>query len=297
MHFDDFIQHIQHERRLSDHTRRAYRTDLGQFRDFVRAEFELSDWLLITHRHVRAWMSSLVESGQGSRSIRRKLSTLKAFFRFRQERQLQEHNPTQAVQSPKVGKKLPATVEAVALQQLLDQYLTGRDFATLRDRLMIELLYGTGIRRSELIALVDTDIDLAKQQLHIAGKGNKQRLLPFGLPIQRALEDYQAVRSQLFSEAPRLLLTDKGKPLYPKWVYNRTRRLLGLVTTQAARHPHVLRHSFATHLSDAGADLNAIKTLLGHENLAATQIYTHNSIERLKKLYEQAHPRAEEADD
>lgn len=288
-----FFHYLEHERRLSPHTLTAYRTDLKQFTDFLVDTYDISDFSVVDHHIIRAWLVALLEQGQAARSIRRKLSTLKAFYRFRRERGFQEHNPTTKVTSPKPPKRLPAVVQEKQMEALFDRLPAADSFAACRDRLLLELLYGTGMRRAELIGLRRMDIDLSRRHIRVMGKGSKERLLPFGPQLAEAIEAYEQARQQVFPENQdaTLLLTDKGKPLYPKWVYNRVRHYLSLVTSQEQRGPHVLRHSFATHLSEHGADLNAIKTLLGHTNLAATQIYTHNSIEKLKRIYEQAHPK------
>jgi len=206
-----------------------------------------------------------------------------------------EKDPMLKVITPKVGKRLPVFVEEAPLQRLLEDVSFGNDFIGLRDRLIMDLFYQTGIRRSELIQLQISDIDFEGQAIKVLGKGNKERLIPINRDIRLQIENYLALRKTTFPnilELGQLFLTKKGKPLYPKLVYNLVKKYLSIVTTQEARSPHILRHSFATHLSNNGADLNAIKELLGHSSLAATQVYTHNSIERLKQIYQQAHPKA-----
>ena len=295
-----FVNYLEHERRFSPHTIVAYRNDLRQFRDFLGRIYEIADYADVTHHMVRAWLVSLLEQDQTAATIRRKLSTLKALYRFRCRRGVQDHNPTTKVTSPKLPRRLPTVVGATALEQLLVTFSDRTDFSGLRDGLVLELLYGTGMRRAELIELRRADVDLNQRRILVRGKGGKERLIPFGDWLAQRIEAYEAARTQAWGEAagvPQLLLTDRGKPLYPKWVYNKVKAYLGTVTTEPKRGPHTLRHSFATHLSDNGADLNAIKTLLGHANLAATQVYTHNSIDKLKKVYQQAHPKAGEPDE
>lgn len=194
--------------------------------------------------------------------------------------------------APKVGKRVPAVVRATELERLFAQIDFADDFPGWRDRLVLELLYATGMRRSELIHLKTTDIDMEKRQLTVLGKGNKERIIPFGYQLKQSIACYIGKKTKEFSDTqvPNLILTNKGKPLYPKMVYNLVNQYLTMVTTVEKKSPHVLRHSFATHLSDNGADINAIKALLGHANLSATQIYTHSSVEKLKKIYRQAHP-------
>ena len=295
-----FLNYLEHERRFSAHTVVAYRNDLRQFREFIGQLYGIEDYAEVSHHIVRAWLIYLLEKEQTTATIRRKLSTLKAFFRFRCRRGLQEQNPTTKVTSPKLPRRLPTVVAAEALEQLLTSFRDRTDFSGLRDRLVLELLYGTGMRRAELIELRRRDVDLVNRRLLVRGKGGKERLVPFGKLLAECIEAYEGARVREWPDAdtvPQLLLTDRGKPLYPKWVYNKVKAYLGTVTTERKRGPHTLRHSFATHLSDNGADLNAIKTLLGHANLAATQVYTHNSIEKLKQVYQQAHPKAGEQRD
>jgi integrase/recombinase XerC len=289
-----FLNYLEHERRFSAHTLVAYRNDLRQFRQFVEQVYGLEDYAEVDHQVVRAWLVYLLEQGLSTATIRRKLSTLKAFFRFRCRRGLQDQNPTARVTSPKLPRRLPTVVAASALAELLATFRERTDFSGLRDGLVLELLYGTGVRRAELIGLQRRDVDLVRRRLRVRGKGGKERLVPFGKWLAERIEAYEVARQAEWPDAdsvPQLLLTDRGKPLYPKWVYNKVKAYLGTVTTERKRGPHTLRHSFATHLSDNGADLNAIKTLLGHANLAATQVYTHNSIEKLKQVYQQAHPK------
>lgn len=294
-----FLQYLEFEKRFSAHTILAYKKDLEQFFSFAEHTFELSDPTAIQHTHIRSWIVDLLGREIRPRSIRRKLSSLKSYFRFLQQRKIIQHDPMLKVVAPKIGKRLPVAVHAKNLGMLFDEVIFPVGFNGIRDRMLLELLYHTGMRRSELIALKWEDIDMVKQQFKVLGKGNKERIIPFGVELKTLLFSYKEERDTTFpsSEVEQLILTDKGRKLYPKLVYNIVKRYLSYVTTVEQRSPHVLRHSFATHLSENGADLNAIKSLLGHSNLAATQIYTHNSIEQLKKVYEQAHPKAKSEDD
>ena len=229
------------------------------------------------------------------KSINRKLSTLKSLFQFLLKKEKIEIDPMLKVVSPKTGKRLPAFVEEQKMDSLLEDITFPEGFKGLRDKLVLEILYQTGIRRSELIHLQISDIDFQNQLIKVLGKGNKERLIPINRQLRLLINDYLALRKTTFPdllEIGQLMLTDKGKPMYPKFVYNLVKKYLSYVTTQEHRSPHILRHSFATHLSNNGADLNAIKELLGHSSLAATQIYTHNTIDRLKEIYQQAHPKA-----
>jgi len=198
------------------------------------------------------------------------------------------------VLSPKVGKRLPNVIDKKDMQSLLAMFEDASSFQDHRDGIVIALLYGTGMRRAELLGLDVMDIDFDKSRLKVLGKGNKERLIPIGVQLLEILKSYIKVRNTIFedSETTKLIVTDRGKAAYPRMIYNIVNKYLSLVSTSDKKSPHILRHSFATHLSDNGAELNSIKTLLGHANLSATQIYTHNSVEKLKKVYQQAHPKA-----
>lgn len=298
MQDDSFYNYIRYEKRFSPHTIQAYQKDLEQFLTFLDQTLSLSNVQEVRHTHVRAWVVELLSSDIAASTINRKLSTLKTFFRFLRQRGRIEHNPMRKVTAPKTGKRLPVYVQAADLEQLFERVEFGDDFPGQRDRMLLELLYATGMRRSELIGLRLEHIDWSAGLLRVMGKRQKERLIPFSTALRRRLEAYLELRNRTFPDHHRqeLLLTDQGAALYPKLVYNIVHRYLSFVTTIEQRSPHVLRHSFATHLSDNGADLNAIKALLGHSNLAATQIYTHNSIEKLKKVYQQAHPKAKKQD-
>lgn len=294
MHKDTFIKFLRFEKRFSPHTILAYQNDLDQFLHFLDSMYGITKASEVKHTMIRSWMVEMMTDGYSARTVRRKLSTLKTWFHFLLKRGEVEHNPMLKVNVPKLEKRLPAVVRPENLQTLFTEIDFGRDFEGQRNRLIIEMLYSTGMRRSELIALKISDINFPKKHLKVTGKGNKQRLIPFGSELDKSINDYLEVRNAEFpvSSNQPLFLTQKGKPLYPKLVYNVVNSNLSKVTSLDYKGPHVLRHSFATHLSDNGADLNAIKELLGHSNLAATQIYMHNSIEKLKKTYQLAHPKA-----
>ena len=291
---ESFLQYLEFEKRFSVHTILAYKKDLEQFLHYTQHTFDITDPKDITHQHIRSWVVSLIGQKVKAQSIRRKLSSLKSYFKFLMQRKALAQDPMLKVVTPKVGKRLPVVVHADNLKVLFDEIVFPLGFSGLRDRLLLELLYHSGIRRSELIGLCWEDFDMAKQTFKVLGKGNKERLIPFGGALKTLLYSYQEAREATFEDnaTKELLVTDKGRKLYPKLVYNIVKRYLSMVSTVEQRSPHVLRHSFATHLSENGADLNAIKSLLGHSNLAATQIYTHNSIEKLKKVYQKAHPKA-----
>jgi integrase/recombinase XerC len=239
-------------------------------------------------------MVSLVEQGIGNRSIARKLSALRSFFNYMKKNNLVLKNPTIKIVTPKLAKRLPHIIQEKKLEKLFDT-IPSTDFEDVQSRLIIELMYSTGIRRSELIGLTDCAIDWSNENLKVLGKGNKERILPLSPVMISKLKDFINFRDAHFAEAKKenyLFLTQKGLKIYPKYLYNLVRKYLSSVSMMEKRSPHVLRHSFATHLMDGGADLNAVKKLLGHANLAATQVYTHNSVEKLKEIYRKAHPKS-----
>ncbi len=287
-----FFQYLEFEKRFSPHTLTAYKGDLGQFTDFLKSNYEITSEKEVTPQHIRSWMVQLMQQGVSPRSVNRKLSSLKTYFKFLKKRGQLTTNPMSKIIAPKSSRKLPVFVHKDKIDLLFEKVDFGQGYEGSRDRTILELLYATGMRRSELIGLKVNDISFENNYLKVLGKGNKERLLPLNQKIDQVLKQYLEVRNQHFPKGTHLFLTKKGAPLYPKLVYNLVKRHLSAVTTLEQRSPHVMRHTFATHLSDNGADLNAIKELLGHANLSATQIYTHNSIEKLKKVYEQAHPKA-----
>lgn len=293
-----FLNYLEFEKRYSPHTLEAYQNDLLQLQDFLNHTYQLEDLKEVQALHLRAWLVALHEQGLSNRSINRKISTLKSYYQFLRKRHGLDRNPVRKLVSPKTEKRLPLVVRSEQMERLMALEQTGDPgFSMSRDALVTEILYGCGLRRSELIQLGLKDIDAGRNLLRVEGKGKKERWLPLGPALFNKINHYIRLRREYISEkgltdTGHLLITDAGDPLYPKWVYNRVKAQLGLVTSISRRSPHILRHSFATHLSDAGADLNAVKTLLGHASLAATQVYMHNSVEKLKEIYRQAHPKS-----
>ncbi len=294
MAHNSFLKYLEFEKRYSIHTISAYDQDLKQFSAYLEEEYELGQPVSTEFFQVRSWIVHLMHNGVSPRSVNRKLSTLKSYFKYLQRKGLITKNPMLKVIPPKPGKKLPAFLTAKHTNFLFEEIDFGEGFSGLRNKLMLEVLYATGMRRAELMSLVTPNVDLAAGKLKVIGKGNKERIIPFGKSLNQLLAQYLESRKDEFpaNKHNELFLTDKGLPLYPKFVYNTVKRYLSQVTTADKRSPHVLRHTFATHLTDEGANLNAVKELLGHSSLAATQIYTHNTIEKLKKAYNQAHPKA-----
>ncbi|HPG06668.1 MAG: tyrosine recombinase XerC [Saprospiraceae bacterium] len=291
MHLTSFLKYLEFEKRYSPHTVESYRNDIQQFQDFLQKQFETNEWADVTPGMVRSWMVSLAESGRANRSINRKISALQTFVKYLMRRGFLAKNPLRKVVAPKVGKRLPVYVQESQMESLLDVMKFSEDFAGVRDRLIIELFYTTGMRRSELVALQDQDIDLEKLTVKVMGKGSKERIIPIGPGLRELILRYRKLRDEIANNG-QCWVTESGKPIYPKLIYNIVNKYLSMVSTLEKKSPHVLRHSFATHLANEGAELNAIKELLGHANLSATQVYTHNSIEQLRKVYEAAHPKS-----
>ncbi len=290
-----FLQYVEFEKKQSIHTLTSYKTDLTQFESFIQSTYQIEAVSVVTHQHVRSWLVHLMNEAVKNRSVARKLSTLKSFYKFLQKDEIVTFNPISKVQSPKIEKRLPEFVEQHAMEDLLDigslKNMFGADFEGQRDRLLLNLFYSTGIRLSELQNLTNANIDKYKKQIKVLGKRNKERIIPVTNDLIAQIESYnQLKRANNFDGSNYLLLTNSGEKLYPKFIYNTVKNYLSKVTSITKKSPHVLRHTYATHLLNKGADLNAIKELLGHSSLAATQVYTHNSIERLKEVYKK-HPR------
>lgn len=290
-----FLDYIAYEKRFSQNTINAYRSDLEQFSAFLSSQYDISDIKSADHQVVRSWVVTLMDQGHSARTVNRKITTLKTFFKFLLKEGEISENPMSRVIAPKMARRLPVYVEQEGMNTLFNEVDFGEGYNGARDRMIIELFYATGMRLSELIGIKEADIDFFKQAVKVTGKRNKQRIIPFTGYVKGMLRDYLEIKKKEFPAAGQetyLFVTDKGEQLYPKFVYRLVQRYLGQVTTVTKRSPHVIRHTFATHMLNNGADLNAIKEILGHANLAATQVYTHNTIEKLKSIYKQAHPRA-----
>jgi len=288
-----FLDQLKYERRLSPHTQLAYKKDLSDWSTYLAGEMGVDQLPEVNASQIRSWLASLRASGISSRSIVRKISALKSFYKFLLRKGVVEKNPLVQISSPKVSKSLPVFIreeEAAQMGQTLA--IASEDWKGFNARLLVTLFYYTGMRLSELINLKEEQLELSRSQLKVLGKGNKERIIPLHADLIALIKEYiQKKQDQLTSTEPYLLLTESGKKLYPRYAWQLVNQVLGAATTVQKKSPHVLRHSFATHLLNNGADLNAVKELLGHSSLAATQVYTHNTIEKLKEVHRKAHPR------
>jgi len=289
-----FLDYIKFEKRYSSHTLLAYETDINSFFDFLQTTYGDTDIKSISLSYIRTWLASLKEQKITSRSINRKISSLRSFFKYHLKRGAINVTPMANVIAPKVEKRLPVFIKEKDTQKLLEVLNTNtEDWKSVNAKMLISLFYATGMRLSELINLKEKHIDSGLSQIKVLGKGNKERLLPVNKEIVAMINEYRKLKLEI-AEADQevLLITEKGKRLYPKYAWLLVNQYLGEASSLDKKSPHVLRHSFATHLMNNGADLNAVKELLGHSSLAATQVYTHNTIEKLKDVYKKAHPKA-----
>lgn len=293
MAFHAFIDYLQYEKRYSAHTVTAYRTDLRQFFEFLEEQYDFRDVRDVSHIHIRSWVVLLIEKGLSNHSINRKISCLKAFYKYQKRVGILDVNPMSKVIAPKAGSRLPVFVEEKNMEALFSPEWFAASFEGRRDFLIIELFYNTGMRLSELIGLRESAVDIRQKQLKVLGKRNKERIVPMNETLVAIMEEYLALKKeQTFSNScNRLIVKADGGSLYEKLVYRIVNHYLGKVTTLTKKSPHILRHTFATHMLNKGADLGAIKEILGHSSLAATQLYTHNSIEKLKEVHRKAHPK------
>ncbi len=293
MNIQNFLQYISIEKHYSQHTVTAYENDLNSFFSFALNRFEIDSIQSVNREIIRSWIVELIEEGKSNTTINRKLSSLKSYFNFLLKTGVVNSNPVKNITSLKTPSRLPAFITRQKMNQYYEQAEETNEFSVLRDFLVVDLLYTTGMRLSELINLHTTDVNLNENTLKVLGKRNKERVIPFSKREKEYIIRYKDMRNATFeTDNPYLILTNKGNKAYPKFIYRIVENnLSGLV--QSKKSPHILRHTFATHMLNEGADLNTIKEILGHANLSATQVYTHNTIEQLKLIYNHAHPRAQ----
>lgn len=291
---ESFLKYIQYEKRASPNTVLAYQNDLRQFEEFVARHFPEDSVVHADSTLVRSWVVSLVEEERDAPTVNRKIACLRSFYKFLMREEQISKDPMLKIKVLKTRKKLPGFVKEGEMISLLDKKVFADDFEGWRDKLILELFYATGIRLSELIHLKETGIDRKNRTIKVLGKRNKERIIPFPVSLVTILESYLKIRNRdiAVKDHGLLLVTREGEPCYPVMIYRIVKKHLDYATTSEKRSPHVLRHTFATHLLNKGAEISAVKDLLGHTSLAATQVYTHNSMEKLKKVFDQAHPKA-----
>lgn len=289
-----FEQYLKYEKRMSVHTLRAYKSDLAQFDQYISATYELEQLQQIEAVHVRSFLVHLNDLKYKERAVQRKISAIRSLFKFLMKRGFVDVNPCALVRTPKPPRRLPVFLEQHQSARLFDEIEYPEGFEGLTHQLVMEILYQTGVRRGELINLKERDADMYRKEIVVLGKRNKERAIPIGEQLIKLIENYiKEKKKTLVCEHNNLLTLESGKPLYDNYVYRITKRYLSAdITTLSKRSPHVMRHTFATQLTHNGAEISAIKDLLGHSSLAATQIYTHSNIEHLKKIYQKAHPKA-----
>ncbi len=291
---NQFIQYLQYQKRYSKHTIVSYESDIISFENYLTHSYGLLNIEDIKTTFIRSWLAQLKQEGISSKTINRKISTLRSLFKYFLKLDIVKVNPASAIVAPKIPKRLPQFIEASATNNLFEGIIFKEGFEGLTEKLALDILYNTGIRKAELISLKEYQIDYSNSNIKVLGKGNKERIIPVSKNLVKSIQFYIIEKKKLFGLLDDLILlvSKKGKALNPKAVYDIANKYLSEITTIDKKSPHILRHSFATHLMNNGADLNAVKELLGHSSLAATQIYTHNTIEKLKAVYKNAHPKA-----
>ena len=293
-HIQSFLDYLKYQKRYSQHTIISYETDLRVFFEYLQQQYQVDSTIDIKPAFVRSWLAENKSLGISSKTINRKISSLRSFFKQQLKQGVITVSPMATIVSPKVSKRLPQFVEKKDMDTLFDHVEFPDDWNGLTQRVIINLFYNTGMRQAELISLKESQVDTANSVIKVLGKGSKERIIPVSRDLMMELQQYMIKKKNTIPEADKifLLVKEDGKKLYPKYVYHIVKKYLSLVTTIDKRSPHILRHTFATHLMNNGADLNAVKELLGHSSLAATQIYTHNTIEKLKDVHRKAHPKA-----
>ncbi|MFD1293716.1 tyrosine-type recombinase/integrase [Lutibacter holmesii] len=293
MPINSFLNYLLLEKKYSQHTVTAYKNDLKSFQNFCSSEFGDKNIVSVNYPEIRSWIVSLVEDNISNRTINRKVSSLKTFYKFLQKTKQIEVSPLIKHKALKIAKKVQVPFSEGEIETVINSKSDVQDFESVRDKLIVELLYSTGMRRSELIHLKVNDIDFSNQVVKVLGKRNKERFIPLLKSVKSSLQEYLLFRSEIETSESYLLLTKKGKKTYDTLVYRIINNYFSSVSSKIKKSPHVIRHSFATHLLNEGADLNSVKELLGHSSLASTQVYTHSSLGKLKEVYNNAHPRGE----
>lgn len=287
-----FLDYLKFQKRYSQHTIISYETDLKDFFDFIKSKYGDLKLEEISSTLVRSWLAGLKQNKIASKSVNRKISTLKSFFKYQLRKETITASPMATIVSLKVSKRLPSFIEEKDIDTLFQHVEFPDTWEGKTNRLFMQVFYQTGMRLSELINLKESQIDKSNNNIKVLGKGNKERIIPINKELQSSLYQYINGKDGKLKDAEHLFINDKGNQLQPKYVYNKVKEYLGYVTTNERKGPHILRHTFATHLTNNGADINAVKELLGHSSLAATQIYTHNSIEKLKDIHKKSHPKS-----
>jgi integrase/recombinase XerC len=289
---NSFLEYLVLERKYSVHTVTAYKNDISSFFEFCKEEYETKKLTDVNYSQIRSWIVKLVDDGISNNSINRKISSLKSFYKFLQKTNQITSNPLAKHKSLKVAKKVQVPFTSKEINQVIERLEEGSDFKSLRNKLIVELFYSTGMRRAELIHLKLASISFQSKTIKVLGKRNKERLIPLIPSVLKTIEEYLILKNEIATDTNYLFVTEKGKKVYETLVYRVINNYFSDVSTKVKKSPHILRHSFATHLLNQGADLNSVKELLGHSSLASTQVYTHNSLEKIKQVYNQAHPRS-----
>ena len=292
---ENYITYISKEKRYSSHTLIAYKKDILSFKLYIEEQYKITSFDKIKPIMIRSWLAEMASRKYSAASLHRKKTSLSSFFRYLIYIKEISSNPAKNIPLPKIKERLPIFIDEQSISQMGEDQISSDEYPELRDFMIFELLYATGIRRMELINLKLSDIDFSKKQIKVLGKRNKDRIIPFANKLHKTMIEYKNCKAAFFEDFScdnYFLLTNAGKKMYPNFVYRKIHSLLNNITTIKKKSPHILRHTFATHLLNNGADLSAIKELLGHANLSATQIYTHTNIKKLKEIYSKAHPKS-----
>ena len=287
-----FIEYLSFEKKYSPHTIRAYNDDLNSFQTFCKITFDNEELADVNYSQIRSWIVNMINENVSNRTVNRKISSLKSFYKFLVKTKQIKESPLLKHQALKVSKRVQVPFSEKEINEVIDNLNEFDDFESVRNKLIVELLYSTGMRRAELMEIKQSSINFTNSTLKVLGKRNKERYIPLLNSVQQTLRTYLDLRKEIKSDNENLLITTKGNKIYPTLVYRIINDYFSAVSSKVKKSPHVIRHSFATHLLNEGADLNSVKELLGHSSLASTQIYTHSSLNELKKVYNQAHPRS-----